>query len=355
MSLGPVSAGFFVVADPHPRATVVVEGPEDALAIRFAMRENISAPDACVVAMMGQRWAAAAEAYPGAIFFPDADSVDRAREAAASCGGWIVDPRPAKDANEILTANGAHALWDRVTTPTKAEAAPETAAPCFVCIADLAGQPVSPREWHVADLVPARTVTTISGDGGVGKSLLALQLAISTALGIPWAGRSVDAAPVLFITAEDDLDEVRRRVVDICALIDRDPAELHRLEVLSLAGWDAICAAWDRRTNTMAATALYDEIDAKVRDTGAKLAIFDTLADLHSGQENDRAHARQVISQFRGLALRHDCAASIVTARSACSTVMRCSGAATRPDCVIRLTAHDIMPIGSLRPIGRSE
>jgi RecA-family ATPase len=237
------------------------------------------------------------------------DSVDRAVEAAASCGGRIVDPRPHKDANELLLIEGALALWDKVMAAEAVEAAPEVPInPTFVNIADLAGQPVPEREWHVADLVPAKTVTTISGDGGVGKSLLALQLATSTALGIPWAGRPVDAAPVLFITAEDDLDEVRRRVADICALIDRDQGELNLLEVLSLAGWDAICAAWDRRTNTLVPTALYAEIDAKVRDTAAKLAIFDTLADLHSGQENDRAHARQVISQIRGLALRNDCA-----------------------------------------------
>ena len=90
------------------------------------MRENITAPDARVVAMMGQRWASAAEAYPGAIFFPDADSVDKAREAAASCGGWLVDPAPHKDANALLLAESAGALWDRVAKPVKAEAAPET-------------------------------------------------------------------------------------------------------------------------------------------------------------------------------------------------------------------------------------
>ena len=305
-SLGPISAGFFVLADPAPEFTVIVEGPEDALSVWFAAHEEYAAPDIRVVAMLGQRWATAAETFPGATFFADADSLGRAREAAFACGGKLVDPRPAKDANEILLAEGAHALWDRVTAAETVE--PEPAGPAFVCIADLADKPIPARAWHVEDLVPARTVTTISGDGGVGKVLLALQLAISTALGLPWAGRPVAAAPVIFVTAEDELDEVRRRVGNICELIDRSPSELFRLDVLSLAGWDAICAAWDRKTNTMAPTELYADIEAKLRDTGARLAIFDTLADLHSGQENDRAHARQVISQFRGLALRHDCA-----------------------------------------------
>ena len=309
-SLGPIGDGFFVLADPRPRQTIICEGPEDALAIRFAAREDIAAPDVRVVAMMGQRWNRAAETFPGAIFVADADSLDRAREAAASCGGWIIDPAPCKDANEVLLKEGAAALWDRVTNPAKAEAEPTT--PAFIRVSDLAHLPVPPRDWLVPDLVPGSTVTTISGDGGVGKSLLALQLAMSTALGLPWAGREIEPAPALMVTAEDDLNEVLRRVHDIAALLDCDPAELHGLEILSLAGWDAIMSAWNRMTNTMAPTPLFEQVEQRVRDTGVRLAIFDTLADLHSGQENDRAHARQVVGQFRGLAIRNSCAVVLI-------------------------------------------
>ncbi|MCK0195756.1 bifunctional DNA primase/polymerase [Ancylobacter sp. 6x-1] len=38
---------------------------------------------------------------------------------------------------------------------------------------DLAGHPVPERRWLVRDLIPARTVTLLGGDGGTGKSLLA--------------------------------------------------------------------------------------------------------------------------------------------------------------------------------------
>jgi RecA-family ATPase len=110
------------------------------------------------------------------------------------------------------------------------------------------------------------------------------------------------------VTAEDDLDEVLRRVHDIAALLDRDPADMRGFEIMSLAGLDAIMSGWQRMTNTMTPTPLFEQIEARVRETGARLAVFDTLADLHSGQENDRAHARQVVAQFRGLALRNRCA-----------------------------------------------
>jgi RecA-family ATPase len=60
--------------------------------------------------------------------------------------------------------------------------------------------------------VPDRTVTLLYGDGGTGKSLLALQLAAATALGVKWIGLQPAHGPVLYLSAEDDLDELHRRL-----------------------------------------------------------------------------------------------------------------------------------------------
>jgi RecA-family ATPase len=54
-------------------------------------------------------------------------------------------------------------------------------------------------------------------------------------------------------------------------------------------------------------TPLFHELDTYVADTGTGFLTLDTLADLHSGQENDRTVARQFIGLFRGLALRREC------------------------------------------------
>jgi hypothetical protein len=43
--------------------------------------------------------------------------------------------------------------------------------------ASLAGKQVPAREWAVPDLIPCDTVTMLSRAGGVGKSLIAEQLA----------------------------------------------------------------------------------------------------------------------------------------------------------------------------------
>ena len=44
------------------------------------------------------------------------------------------------------------------------------------------GVPVKERQWFVEGLIPAGTVTSLSGDGGTGKSQLALQLIAASAL-----------------------------------------------------------------------------------------------------------------------------------------------------------------------------
>src|SRR6185437_9503326 len=81
--------------------------------------------------------------------------------------------------------------------------------------ADLDGAPPPPRRWLVPDLIPDRTVTSLSGDGGVGKSLLTLQLACARATRSTWLGLDVEPGRTLYVSAEDDKDELHRRLADI--------------------------------------------------------------------------------------------------------------------------------------------
>jgi hypothetical protein len=51
---------------------------------------------------------------------------------------------------------------------------------------DWATLPVPERQWLVPDLIPMRKVTALYGDGGTGKTLLAMQLMAASALGMPF-------------------------------------------------------------------------------------------------------------------------------------------------------------------------
>ncbi|HKH80852.1 MAG TPA: AAA family ATPase [Methylovirgula sp.] len=60
-----------------------------------------------------------------------------------------------------------------------------------------AGEPIPSRPWLVKDMIPDRTVTLLSGDGGVGKSLVAKQLGVAVAAGKDWIGTLPESGPVV--------------------------------------------------------------------------------------------------------------------------------------------------------------
>jgi RecA-family ATPase len=176
----------------------------------------------------------------------------------------------------------------------------------------LAGRPVPPREWHVEEFIPAKTVTLLNGDGGAGKSLLALQLAVATTQGGYWAGRQVKPGRAVYLSAEDDVDELHRRLADIAASADVTLAKLSGLTIAPLAGKDALLATPDGKGNVLKATKLFAALDASLRSTAPALYVIDTLADVFGGEENQRAQARQFVGLLRGLCIRHNTTALLL-------------------------------------------
>ena len=170
----------------------------------------------------------------------------------------------------------------------------------FKSVADLEGRPVPPREWLVPDLIPANTVTILGGDGGTGKSLLAAQLATAVALGLDWIGHPVQRGRALYLSAEDDRNELHRRFFDIARSRFVTLGKFGNLTFRSLAGEGALLI-----TETLETTPLFAELDAWIADARPSLVVLDTLADLHAVNENDRNKARHVIDTIRGLAIRH--------------------------------------------------
>ena len=111
-----------------------------------------------------------------------------------------------------------------------------------ISAASFAGRDIPARRWLVPDLIPERVVAMLSGDGGLGKSLLGLQLGVAVATGTDWIGSLTEPGPVLLVSAEDEEDEVHRRLADIVASRALDLADLCDLHIAALAGLDAILA-----------------------------------------------------------------------------------------------------------------
>jgi len=164
-----------------------------------------------------------------------------------------------------------------------------------------------PRQFLVPDLIPSRNVTLLSGDGGTGKSLLALMLCASVASGARWLGLTVSRGVAVYVSAEDELEEVHRRLAAICDAEGLDLADLDALSIVPLAGESAIMAA-PRGAGGLAPMPLWKAFATKITALAPALVVLDTAADVFGGNEISRAEVRQFIGMLRGLAIKADCA-----------------------------------------------
>lgn len=168
----------------------------------------------------------------------------------------------------------------------------------------LSSEAVTPRNWLVPDMIPASDITLLGGDGGTGKSLVALQLAASVACGHAWLNKFVFKHSALFISAEDTRDEIHRRLDAIRKSYGVTYADLNTLHLLSLAGEDAILAA-PSRGNILHPTPVFEALKNSIAQIRPALLVLDTLADLFGGEENQRAQARQFVQLLRGLCIAY--------------------------------------------------
>ena len=156
------------------------------------------------------------------------------------------------------------------------------------------------------DRVPLKSVTLLSGDGGVGKSILSLHLAMATVLGRDWLSTLPTPGPALVVCCEDDADELHRRLDRIVehynATSGATYKELKDMHLLSLAGQDAVLGA-PNCIGLVQATELFGRIQEVACDIQPRLIVLDNSADVFAGNENDRAQVRQFVTLLRDLAI----------------------------------------------------
>lgn len=142
--------------------------------------------------------------------------------------------------------------------------------------------------------------------GGIGKSMLALELAVAVAsplkeanllgIDIPKHGR------VLYLSGEDDIEEFQNRMHSIHKILelsgkgDEIVAHLEQnLEIVDLE---------DSPRDFLEYT-VFEKFNAWAK--GARLVIIDTLSMFHSGDENSNTEMSKLVSRFKLLAKRNGC------------------------------------------------
>lgn len=168
------------------------------------------------------------------------------------------------------------------------------------------GGPIARAFLDERRLLPCRNVVLLQGDGGTGKSLLALQLAVAVATGTTWIGIHVGQGNVVYLSAEEDEWETGNRLREIADADNIDIAgQAAGLRVCSLAGQDAILAAEEAR-GRLKATPLLGRLVGVLEMYRPKLIVVDNLADTFGGNEISRTQAKQFVGILRNLAIRFD-------------------------------------------------
>jgi len=173
----------------------------------------------------------------------------------------------------------------------------------------LARRPILSRVWAVEGMVPSGAVTLLSGDGGSGKSTLTLQLACSTVLRRPWLGKETRHSKAAYVSCEDDIDELHRRLGAIAGAEDWDLADLDGLELFDRVGRDnAVMFKGAGFGSIWEPSPWWVGLSNWVQDTGPGLVVLDSLYDFFPGNQLDQASARTFMGMLRELAQDAGCA-----------------------------------------------
>lgn len=159
-----------------------------------------------------------------------------------------------------------------------------------------------PIEWMVQNTIPRRTVCMFSGDSGLGKSLLLMQLQTCASIGAPWLGFETAHVRTFGVYCEDNKIVLQNRMRAVCSYYGIEEGDLENATMASRTDKESVLMRFNQKTNTGSATSLYEQIRHIVVENGVQLLILDTLANFFSGNENIREQVTSFVGLLQALA-----------------------------------------------------
>ncbi len=169
------------------------------------------------------------------------------------------------------------------------------------------------RRWFSEPWMPADQVTLFAGDGGMGKSTVALQLAIAAVSQTPWFGMPVRPCNVLYASAEDDRNELHWRFQEIAKHTSLSHEQRQQLKFFDLTQADPVLIAFDKRNGKLIKQPIFERVEAYARDNDVHCIILDAAADMFGGSEIDRIQVRAFLASLRAMAQRLDSAVILIS------------------------------------------
>lgn len=174
----------------------------------------------------------------------------------------------------------------------------------MVDAADWHGVETPPREWEMEGWEPRRSAVFVTGLGASGKSLLYQQRMTCTAAGAPFLGVEVRQGIAIYITCEDDIDELHRRQASINAALGVSWTDLRgKLKLVSLKGLQNNELCTFDTAGRMQTTPRWQSVLASVREIGATNVVLDNVAHLFAGSEIIRNQVAAFINLLDRLAV----------------------------------------------------
>src|SRR5262245_24526859 len=164
-------------------------------------------------------------------------------------------------------------------------------------------EPIPERKWAIRDRVPLNQAGLFSGEGGAGKSIIELQKDVAHVTGKDWLNSMPEQGPAFYIGAEDEEDELHRRLAAIAKHCEVTFAELidGGLHVLCLLGQDATRCAATGKSGNVETTALYHQLYEAAGDIKPKNISIDTLSRSFAGNEIDRVQVYRFAMHMQAL------------------------------------------------------
>jgi hypothetical protein len=162
---------------------------------------------------------------------------------------------------------------------------------------------ISLRPWLIPGLLLRQHVTVLVAPSASGKSLLSVPISIACALNMPWANwRPRQRCRVLIVNAEDDRDEMQRRLCAAAQRMDANHAELAGYIKLADNPSNVVIANYDTKTKTLVRTPLMAELIDTIKAQAIDVLMVDPFAETFQGDENSNSELKWVAMLWREIA-----------------------------------------------------
>lgn len=173
--------------------------------------------------------------------------------------------------------------------------------------AEWQGKPVPEPNWLIDGIASAGNVAMLSSDGGLGKTMLLMQLMTAAALGNDWLGFKTQPLRSFGLFCEDPKPVLQARQARINRYYGCEMADLaEEVTMASRIDFDSYLCFFERFSDKIQMTKVWDQLQKAVLDCGAQIVILDTARRVFGGNEINEKQVSAFVTELRRFAMRID-------------------------------------------------